>query len=177
MIEFLAGKIALQIKQANPEETKSIPVLQFGLIMIISTVIILFTTSIVSFYLGTLTETWTVLMTFAFLRMFSGGFHFKTAALCTLSTIVGAITLPLLPVPEDILIVINLTTLILVGLFSPHNIENQSRFFKKEHSSVLKVIATLIVFGLILIESKSVDLALFVQALTLIPVLEGGEEK
>lgn len=173
MINKLSEQIALSIKRANPHDTKSVPVLKFGLIMIISTSMIIFTTSVVSFLLGTLKETWIVLISFALLRMFSGGFHFKSPELCIFTTIAGAIIVPFIIIPQSWLLPVTGLTLLVLLFFAPCRIENQSRFFKPKHCLLLKALSILIVLTAYLVfNNLLLGVTFLIQALTLIPKRE-----
>ncbi|MGG1659462.1 accessory gene regulator ArgB-like protein [Brevibacillus sp. NRS-1366] len=173
MIELSAQKIATKIKEMNPEETASIEVMKFSLIMIISTLVTLTTSLFLAFLFGVLFETITVLFTFALLRFFSGGFHFKSAELCITATVLGSVILPLISKYTHFSWLLTIISILLLLLFSPRG-KNQSRIFEKKHFPLLKIISIVIVGANFLIGSELLALTFFIQSITLLFV-KGGE--
>lgn len=174
MIEAAAERIALAIKRANPEETVSVAVMKFSLIMVIGTGSALFFSFLISGLLGSFIDTLITLLAFVVLRFFSGGFHFKTAEKCTLSSIIGAVSIPYIPLSHLGNIMLLTTSVIIVIWLAPIG-KNQSRIFKQQHNKLLKVISVVIVLSNFYIQSNVITLAFFVQSLTLVFLLKGGE--
>lgn len=175
MIETLAERIAIQLKQINPHETKSVPTMKFGLILIINMLLIITTSLTISLMIGTFYETLITLAGFLVLRQFSGGFHYSSSVYCTMTSIGGAVIIPLVNLPNDFVTPIIIITLVLVALFAPQGMEMQSRIFKQKHTFFLKIISIMIVSSLFLIDSETLVKTFFVQSLTLIPLKGGGK--
>ncbi len=175
MIETLAIRIAQSIKQANPSNTASVEVMSFSLIMVIGTGSSLLFSLLLSYLLGTLAETIIVLFSFMLLRAFSGGFHFKTAELCTITSVFGAVMIPHIPVNSTANIILTCFTIITLLAYAPMGM-NQSKFFTAKHYPVLKVVSLCIVATNFFINSDLLSTTFFAQALTILVYrLKGGE--
>ncbi|UED76942.1 accessory gene regulator ArgB-like protein [Brevibacillus sp. DP1.3A] len=177
MIETLAERIAIQLKSINPHETKSVPTMKFGLILIINMLLIITISLTLSLMIGTFPGTLITLAGFLVLRQFSGGFHYSSSVYCTMTSIVGAVLIPLVPFPIEFVTPIIIITLVLVALFAPQEMEMQSRLFKQNQTLLLKTISIIIVSLLFFIESETLVKTFFVQALTLIPLKGGGKDE
>lgn len=173
IIETSATRIATTIKNANPEQTASIEVMKFALIAIIQTGISVVGALVISYFLGTFTGTVITLIGFAFLRSFSGGFHFKSAELCSLSSLIGAVIVPLIPLSNQMNLILLIVTAILITIMAPRG-KNQSVVFTQKHYPLLKAISVIIVCSNFFIGSTILTVAFFIQALTLF-LVKGGE--
>ncbi|RNB59453.1 hypothetical protein EDM57_04740 [Brevibacillus gelatini] len=178
MIEALAYKIAVKIKSINPNETSSIEVMKFSLIMLIGTGSAIFLSLLLASLLGSALETIIVLISFVSLRFFSGGFHFKSAELCTIFSVIGAVLIPYVPVSDKNVFVITLISIFITALLAPIGV-NQSKFFTKKHDPLLKLISIFIILLNLIIESDILAVTFFVQSLTLViyKTMEGGDCK
>ncbi|KMZ40041.1 MULTISPECIES: accessory gene regulator B family protein [Bacillales] len=177
MIETLAERIAIQLKSINPHETKSVPTMKFGLILIINMLLIITISLTLSLMIGTFQGTLLTLAGFLVLRQFSGGFHYSSSVYCTMTSITGAVFIPLITLPTDFITPIIIITFVLVALFAPQDMEMQSRLFKQNQTLLLKIVSLLIVSLLFFIESETLVKTFFVQALTLIPLKGGGKDE
>ncbi|ATF13720.1 hypothetical protein A616_17530 [Brevibacillus brevis X23] len=173
LIENAAEKLARSIKEANPHDTKSVEVMKFSLIAVIGTGSAVAISMVLSALLGTLTETLVTILAFVLLRSFSGGFHFKTAEACTITSIVGSVVLPLIPISQHMGNTLMVLTLIILTWLAPIGM-NQSRIFDVKHYPYLKILCILIVASNFLWMSDILTKAFFVQAVTLL-ILKGGE--
>ncbi|QOS98150.1 accessory gene regulator B family protein [Brevibacterium sp. JNUCC-42] len=166
MIDIIAKKISIAIKKANPDETASIEVLQYALVILIGS----FFAIIISLTIGATTnkfkETALVLFSFALLRFFSGGYHFSTSMQCSITTIIFSVLLPHIPISNTVSINLLYVSTIITAVYAPSGIERQSRIPKKYYPA-LKIISILIVSSNLIIGSPLVTKAYLLQALTL----------
>lgn len=174
MIELIADKTARLIKKANPEETSSIEVMRFGLIMVYGTTLTILLSIPISITLGTLSKTVYVLAAFAFLRFFSGGFHFSNAELCSISSAIGSVCIPFFQISDELSFSLIILSAVLMVVLAPRGI-NQSKIFKQEHYPLLKIVSVSIVLTNLLIFSDLLTITFFIQSLTLL-LVKGGEQ-
>jgi accessory gene regulator B len=174
MIENAAEKIAQKIKDANPQDTASVEVMKYSLIAVIGTGSAIAFSMLFSTLLGTLIETLLTIFAFVSLRSISGGYHFKTAEACTLSSIIGAVALPLIPLDYYMGIGLMIASIMLFAWLAPIGI-NQSRIFSAKHYPFLKLLSILLVASNFLFMSDILTKAFFVQAITLL-IMKGGEK-
>ncbi|WP_186438492.1 accessory gene regulator ArgB-like protein [Cohnella terricola] len=167
MIDALASKIAVKLKEANPEETASVEVMKFALFGIIHNTLTFATALIVGLCLGQLLETLIAAFSFMILRFVSGGYHFKTPLSCLLFSSFVFVTIPFIPVNDLWFWVINSLTLLLVLIFAPSNIREHIRISEK-FFPLFKVISVILVVVSLLLHNPIVTLAFFIQAITLI---------
>jgi Membrane protein putatively involved in post-translational modification of the autoinducing quorum-sensing peptide len=167
MIDALADKIAVKLKEANPEETASVEVMKFALIGLLHNALIFVTALTVGLVLGQFLDTLIAAICFMLLRLVSGGFHFKTPLSCLLFSSFVFVAIPLVPIDDTWIMVVNGLTLLLVLIFAPSNIREHIRVSEK-YFPVFKVISAVLVAASFLIGHPIVTLAFFVQSLTLI---------
>jgi len=167
LIDALAGKIAVKLKEANPEETASVEVMKFALFGIIHNTLTFATALIVGLCLGQLLETLIAAISFMILRFVSGGYHFKTPLSCLLFSSFVFVTIPFISINELWYWVINSITLLLVLIFAPSNIREHIRVSEK-FFPLFKIISVIIVGVSLLLHNPIVTLAFFIQAITLI---------
>ncbi|UNK20179.1 accessory gene regulator B family protein [Paenibacillus sp. N3/727] len=173
MIETAALKIAEGIKRQVPEHKSSVNVLKHAIAIVLNIVLIISFTLIASSITGNTKQALTALLGFALLRQFSGGVHLKTGAWCIIVTTVLFTGISFIELPVLYIQIFNIISLLLVGIFAPSRIEKQSRI-PKVHYSKLRVISSLIVVSNILIQSPTLAVCFFIQALSLIH-WKGGE--
>lgn len=167
MIEGLAERIAVSIKRANEQQTVSVDIMKFSLIILLNTVLIIVLIVICGFITGKLTETLLAFLSFAGLRIVSGGFHFKSAISCTIASTLLFAAIPHIPITMNQSIGMLLISLLLVGIYAPSNIEGHSRIATEKYP-LLKGIS-LIIVGLNFIWLHPIlTKAFFAQALLLI---------
>lgn len=167
MIENMAERIALTIKRANEQQTVSVDIMKFSLIILLNTTLIIILIFVGGLVMGTLPETFLAFLAFAGLRIVSGGFHFKSAVHCTVASALLFVAIPHISISENINMVLMGVSSILVLLFSPSNIEGHSRINKK-HYPILRLLSLLIIASNLLWMNPVVTKAFFVQALLLI---------
>jgi accessory gene regulator B len=167
MIEALANRMAITIKQANEDETTSIEVLRFGLIIVLNTAFIIISSLVVAWITGTVYEVIIVMTALIGLKFFSGGKHFRSSMICVLFSTFIITVIPHLDFFQDYVLWLNGANLLLVALFAPSNIENHTRIEKKYYP-VLKMVSVFIVSTNFIISSYLLALAFFIQAISLI---------
>ncbi|MGG4104545.1 accessory gene regulator B family protein [Paenibacillus lautus] len=173
MIERAALWISEGIKRQVPEHPSSVGVLKHAIAILLNILCIVTFTLVISIYTGHMKQAITGLIGFALLRQFSGGIHVKTGAGCivittALFTAVSFVDLGELPTQ-----ILNILSFLLVVLFAPSKIAKQSRIPRK-HYPKLRLISCIIVGVNFFIQSPTLSIVFFIQALSLIH-LKGGE--
>lgn len=167
MIESIATKLAVKIKETSPEETASVEVMKFALFGIIHNTLTFVSAMVVGLSLGKLLETFVAAVSFMILRFVSGGYHFKTPLSCLLFSSFVFVAIPFVAVNDVWFWVLNSMSLILVLIFAPSNIKEHIRVSDK-FFPVFKVLSVLLVVASFLIDNAIVTLAFLVQSITLI---------
>ncbi len=167
MIESWAEKIAVSIKKSNEAETASVDVMKFALIGILDLGIAGALTLLIGFATGALYGTLLSLASFFVLRLFSGGYHFKTAEACILFSTAALAAVPHIPVNSLWTVILTSVSCILVLLYAPSNIKGATRIPEKYHF-YLKPISLVLVASNFLIVSGTLSLAFTLQSLSLI---------
>lgn len=168
MIEALSNRLAIKMKQINPEQTASVEVMSFALQGILQNSLAIITAFLVGVILSKPWETVLAVISFMGLRFVSGGQHFKSALLCFLSSTAIFIVVPLLSFNDMTLIILNCINLVIVYLFAPSDIREHMRLPDK-YFIVFKMISLVIVAINFMFLTPIVTIAFFVQAVTLIP--------
>lgn len=167
MIDAIATKIAVKLKEASPEETASVDMMKFALIGIIHNTLIFITALVVGLCAGQLLETLLAAVSFMILRLVSGGYHFKSPLSCFLFSSFVFIAIPFVPLDNSWFWIINVISLLLVSIFAPSNIKDHIRVSEK-FFPVFKFLSILVVAVSILFHNEIVTIAFFAQSLTLI---------
>ncbi|MFC5469811.1 accessory gene regulator ArgB-like protein [Cohnella suwonensis] len=172
MIDAIANKIAVKLKEANPEETASIEIMKFALFGLIHNILTITTALFVGLCLGQLLETLLAAFSFMILRFVSGGYHFKTPLSCLLFSSFVFVAIPFVPTNMSSLIILNLISLSLVLIFAPSNIKDHIRVSEK-YFPIFKILSALLVIINIFIPDNSIiTLAFIIQSVTLITFKE-----
>lgn len=167
ILDKVSGKIALTFKRINPEETASVEVMKFSIALILNLVSIVILSGVVGFFLGTLGATMFSLFAFALLRFFSGGVHLPVSEYCIAVSTAIFVIIPHFPVNERWCIIFTFISVVLVLLYAPSRIEQQTRIPEKYYPA-LKVISACIVAANFWLRSDILALTFFVQAVLLI---------
>src|SRR5262245_46009657 len=123
MIELMAEKIAITIKQANKEETASIAVMKFALIIVINFLIPVILALSAGIITGAWAETWLTIAAFVTLRMMSGGYHFDSPVPCMLVTTAVMAIPPHVMIPDNWCILFTSFSLVLFLFLAPANLK------------------------------------------------------
>lgn len=169
MIESIAFKIASSMKRINPDLPQSVAKLEYALIILLNGITVILCSLVIGFVLGTLEDTALFLVAFAILRQVSGGYHLPTAFGCAIVSIGMAVIVPFIPVTQEAGLILNCLSLVLVALYSPSNIENQSRI-PAQFYPLLKIVSIAIVMVSGLVESPIITKAVLLQSLSLIRI-------
>ncbi|WP_027085552.1 accessory gene regulator ArgB-like protein [Cohnella panacarvi] len=168
MIEALSNRLALKMKQVNPEQTTSVEVMSFALQGLLQNTLAIITAFIVGVFLGKPWETVIAVISFMGLRFVSGGHHFNSALLCFLSSAGIFIVIPLLNFDDMTLMVLNCISLIIVCIFAPSDIREHIRLPEK-YFLLFKLASVLLVAINFMFLSSIVTIAFTIQAVTLVP--------
>lgn len=163
----LSLKIASMIKQANPEETGSIEVMQYALNIILNSLLIIALSLLIGWTTGHFADTALALLSFALLRVLSGGRHLPNAFSCNLFSITLCSLIPQIAfLFRDHAGIINLISLLLMLLFAPApdvNARIPLRWYPR-----MKLLAVLTVGLNFFLLSPVIGLTFLAQSLTVI---------
>ncbi|MFD1953760.1 accessory gene regulator B family protein [Paenibacillus thailandensis] len=167
MIDKLAYSLAVGIKNVVPEHPASIARLKYALSFILNAGFIIFLSLLLSIFTGKTGQVATLLFAFALLRQVSGGIHLKSGTMCVLATVSTATVLSFVTYPDMYTLIITSISIVIVLLYAPSGIENQTRIPPKYYP-LLKLVSVLLVSSNFVIESKMTSIAFLVQSLSLI---------
>ncbi|MFC5530145.1 accessory gene regulator ArgB-like protein [Cohnella yongneupensis] len=168
MIEALSRRMAIKLKEVNPEETASVEVMSYALQGILHNAITFITAFLAGILFGHFVDTLIAVVCFMGLRFVSGGFHFKSALACFLFSATIFIGIPFLDLNDHVLMIINGASLVLAALFAPSNIKEHIRVSER-YFPVFKLLSVLLVTINFIYLMPVVTLAFFAQAASLIP--------
>lgn len=171
MIESWSEKIAYSIKKANEEQTASIPVLKFALIILFNFTIPIIISLVIGAILGLLGEVALAATSFILLRMASGGYHFKSSSVCMLTMIIVAIVPPLFSIPSEWVLICNLCSLTLVAILAPSNMRGYNNLPEKYYP-FLKTVSLLLVASNFYLGSDTMALVFLIQGISLLKFKE-----
>jgi accessory gene regulator B len=167
MIESLAHRIAVAIKQAAPDHPASVQVLRFPIAVILNAVSIIVISILISLLTGRTSGVIMVLIWYAVLRQISGGVHLRSGDLCVVVSVTGVTLISFANFPSTVNLGLTFASVILAAIFAPSRIENQTRIPAKYHP-VLKILSVILISVNLVLNSSVVATAFFVQSLTLI---------
>lgn len=176
MIDKITMKLSIALKSKYPNELPEVETINYVHKFILSNILPIVIILTIAALTGNLASISLSLIGFAVLRAFSGGVHLKKLESCLLLSTAIIVGIPWLSDwVADYTTILTIIASILVLIYAPSNIRKQTlipeRFF-----IYLKIISFIIVVSNLLIESKVLAMAFFVQAITLIR-LKGGERK
>ncbi|WP_342574520.1 accessory gene regulator B family protein [Paenibacillus sp. FSL M8-0142] len=173
LLEETAKRIAERIKRQVPDHKSTLPVLAHAVAIVLNVVLIVSLTMLIAWFTGNTGKAALSLIGFAVLRQFSGGMHLKSGAACIAVT-TGLFTLVSFLEPGLLYIqLLNLASLLLVIRFAPSRIKDQSRI-SSVHYPKLRLISCLIVAVNIVIQSPTLAIVFFIQAVSLVQWRGGG---
>ncbi|NEN86530.1 accessory gene regulator B family protein [Paenibacillus elgii] len=169
MIRRPSRAIATWLKNANPEETASIEVMEYALSILINISLIIIISLGIGHSMGKYGETALALFSFILLRFFSGGVHIRSSFGCMAITIVLCSTIPRLPVLNKAeMLIFTLLCVCLLLLFAPQ--VHSEAGFKPELKRLFKIISLCIVSSNLIFWSSIISVSFLIQCLTLIPL-------
>lgn len=170
MIDTISLKVSQWIKEKNPSETASVEVMRYSLNIILNTVSIILLCVTIGYSLDIFYQTLLVMISFAVLRSFSGGYHIKSSEWCIAISTGMIISLSYISKYFDItdlIIICNTISILLVYLFAPAKIYKQTRIPKKYYP-LLKILSIILVGLNFYFMSSALALSYLVQSTTLI---------
>ena len=177
MIDQLVSIISLKLKEKYPKELPEIDVMQYALKFLITNIAPIFLIVLYGLVSDNVVNVLFTLGGFSLLRMFSGGYHIKSAELCVFTSIIMIILISEFSfLFVDYILVINALSLFLVLIYAPSNIRSQTRLPDK-YDILLKLISITIILINIYISNVYFSVSIFVQSLLLIRSLKGGDKK
>lgn len=169
MIDSTALKLATLIKKANPDETTSIEIMRYSLIIFLNGSLIVTESLLIGRITGRLYETALVLLALAILRFFSGGFHMSSSLGCNLvSTGICTVLPHVAGFFSSWTHLLTILSLILVIAFAP--VVDKHTRVRKDKYPLLKLISAMIVCSNFILNSGVIGLTFLIQSITLIPL-------
>lgn len=168
MLDNFAHTLATHYKSNYPEFlTKNLKIYEYGLKILLNIVAIIIFTTITSLVLGTFINSIIVLISIAILRLFSGGAHVKSNDLCVLISTSLILIIPFIHTWLGFMgfnnyAIVNIISFLLVSLFAPRSETRYTIQFKL-------VSIGIVLSNCLLIQSEIISLALFIQAISIIP--------
>ncbi|WP_029517998.1 accessory gene regulator ArgB-like protein [Paenibacillus polymyxa] len=174
MIDKLADDISNYLKNKYPEELPSTQIVRYSMKFVISNLLPIIIVLFASLFLNNTYEVMITLISFSSLRMFSGGFHFRSAEACIVFSSLTIIVISKIAIYlNDHTFLMFLVSLALVLIYAPSNIEKQTRV-KEKNFIWFKIISLSLVAIIYAFDNPISNFAVLVQCLLLIR-LKGGE--
>jgi len=167
MVNTLAKRLAIGIKQVVPEAPQSVEVLSYALSFILNALYIIGASLLISLFTGKVQEVIIVLIGYALLRQVSGGIHLKSGTLCIIISTAGATALSFVSFNHNVLLLVTAISLLLALVYAPSRIDKQTRIPSKYYP-LLKLISLVIISSSFFIGSAVLASAFLLQSLTLI---------
>ncbi|WP_051235915.1 accessory gene regulator ArgB-like protein [Paenibacillus pinihumi] len=167
MIESLAEKLAVKIKKTNEQDTVSIAVMKYALIIVINFLIPYTSALIIGIISGKFSETALSVLALILVRAVSGGYHFQSSTVCSIVTMLVAAAPPHIPFPEGWNLYITAISFVIFAIFAPANIKGYARMPEK-YFPLMKVISLFIVGSNFIFQVPVFTMIFIVQALSLL---------
>jgi accessory gene regulator B len=166
VIERAAEALARRIHQANEEETASIPVMKFALVGLFNNTLTFLLIMAAGWLMDMLREACLAFAAFMFLRIFAGGFHFRSSRTCTVVSVASIVAVTILSpyITKTQTLIITGVSLLLVAAFAPSNIRKTR--IKPSWRPWYKLASVLIVASNFLWQSPLLALVFFLQAIS-----------
>ncbi|WII39220.1 accessory gene regulator ArgB-like protein [Paenibacillus thiaminolyticus] len=172
MIEGLANKLALRIKEADPEGETSVEVMEYALGVILNFIFTVLISCLIGWMTGKLLDTIIVVVGFGALRYFSGGVHMKSLTACTIVSVAIFSIVPHIVLSSTLVIIFTSIVIIIMILFSPNTYEETVN--RVLTNFTLKAASALIVLPNLYFQSSSIALIFLIQAILILPRKGGG---
>ncbi|CAI6080883.1 accessory gene regulator B family protein [Cohnella sp. JJ-181] len=156
-------------------QAPSADVIEYALKIIINTVFIATMTLVLGLITGEPGATMVVIVSFAILRLATGGYHLTSNVGCIVGSTIVLTLIPHIHFSDSWTLGFTLFALVMVAIFAPSNFDKYA-WIKKRHYPILKVIGMALVASNLWIQSDLFALTFAVQTL-LLPFKEGGEEE
>ncbi|MFE4569994.1 accessory gene regulator B family protein [Paenibacillus chitinolyticus] len=122
MILNASAVIARKIKEWNPEETIDEERMTYALALQINKYGVIFISLLAGLFLGSVVQCIIAMVSFALLRRFTGGYHFRSLTMCTLMTAAIIVFSSKLPINNLYTVLLNIVSSLLVLRFSNRRI-------------------------------------------------------
>jgi accessory gene regulator B len=172
-LDAFAQRTAIRMKAINNEETASVEVLRYGLLLFINAFSILFISLLFGYITGKLMETLLTLASFALLRACTGGYHLKSSIHCILFSSALMTIIPHIPMNQPAVLSLTIISILLILIFAPFALENQNNIPKRFYP-LLKIVGILLIALNFLFLSNILAVCFFVQSVMLIRRIGGN---
>lgn len=156
-------------------QAPSVDVIEYALKIIVNTVFIATATLVLGLVTGEPAATLTVIVSFAVLRLATGGYHLHSNVGCIVGSTIVLTLIPHIHLTNAWSLGLTIFALAMVAIFAPSNFDKYA-WIKPKHYPILKAIGLAIVASNLWIRSDLLALTFAVQTL-LLPFKEGGEEE
>ncbi|MNH75614.1 putative regulator protein [compost metagenome] len=183
MIDSLCLNLATKLKEAFPNEMPSISKMKYSLKFLMANILPLLLILLSSAMLNYFYEAMFVVLGFCGLRVVSGGKHLENADVCVVVSTLFIATVIFVShllsgssYLSELLLSMNLISLLLVSIFAPSDISGFTKI-KEENFKYLKIISLIIVIVAMLSKNIYLSFPIFLQSLSLVRInLKGGEK-
>ncbi|MMZ60081.1 Accessory gene regulator protein B [compost metagenome] len=174
MLEKLSKRLASEIKRADPEGPGSVEVLTYAIGIKLNWYTGLMLTVLFGWVLGDILNALLAFFSFVALRKFSGGFHFRSLTFCAVFSATLFASIPLIHLGHDGTILLTAISAVIVLYVAPNKSEdrNPSRL-----DPYLKWISLAIIITNFIFQSSVIALSFAAQAVLLLPIWKGGEQR
>jgi accessory gene regulator B len=169
MVEALASRIAMKLKEIEPEKTQSVAVMKFALEAIINTAITISFITVIALVTNSVSETFIALGAYGVLRFFSGGLHLRSSLNCSLVSTMLISASPHIYINQQWTIIASIVALILILIYAPANMEGHARIPTK-YFPALKWISIAIICTNFIWFSSTIAIVFLIQAVTTISI-------
>ncbi|MFB7817380.1 accessory gene regulator B family protein [Paenibacillus chitinolyticus] len=168
MIIQISGRFARWLKDADPYGPVSFEVMKYALSVLINLLLVVGLCLLIGYIDGKFVETVVAVCSFVGLRMFSGGFHFKSLEVCVIASVALLTAVPVLsPYVLGHSVWLGGLSLLLVLLKAPTSISGTR--LTERHKPLFKAISAVIVCTNFFIGSPVIAISFLLQSLLLIP--------
>lgn len=159
----LSERMARKTVEWNPSEARTHDALVYQYAVTLNLVSILGLSALTGIVIGKLPEVMTAAAGFMILRMFSGGFHFRSLDVCTLVTAAIFTVIPIIPISGEYVTGVTAAAFAIMAIKGPTNLRNP------KVKRVFRAVACVIVAANFFVGSAVLAAAFLVQALLLFP--------
>ena len=145
----------------------SVEVIYYALYVMANTVSIIVLSLLVGWLTGALSETALTLLSFALIRMFSGGYHLKSGMFCIFVSTVIMSVIPHIRLGDQGALIATAAAALLFLLFAPSNLDKYARIAPKYYP-LLKALTTAAVAANFFIRSDLLAVVFLVQGVSLL---------
>lgn len=173
MIDRISNTIAMKIKMNYP--AANIEILKYSLNVIINPLLTIIISILISYFTKDILNVVISMISFAVLRVFSGGIHIKSSELCIIvsSSLFLGISYTHTYLADYTLFLTMVSTL-LVLIFAPSRVKGQTRIPERFYP-LLKIISIGVISINYIFDSSVLALTFFIQSVLLINIGKGGE--